>query len=899
MSHQLALGIALSSWLASGAISEGPPAPLQPETYRSQSGAWELRVDPTSRYGEGAGDHELWHGDRLVWKERHPFTFFEAAVTEDGLVAGYAYTHGWRDMPNLGSFVVASVGRDGKVAGQEITKRVSSSYLHTAADPKAQGLVLDAEHGSFVVLLHDADENRDWTEWRRYDLATCRLVRSFRPSELAQPAEEHTGTIWSARAIPGTPLIATYESVLRFDLDPTRYDARIGLVDAEGRTVWSQVLAGDLDHGDETDAWIALRDLVVERGGVIATAPAGGFSIWSPKARERIDFRAEADEAQQSWRVDELGRSAHEPPPDPPSQEPLVAALELKPLAVTQLRAPEAPDPGPIRDVQALGIDAAGRLMVLRQEEEDVRWTCLSTDEKGAVLGERSFGPLEIDLEGEIQWWPFESGRWLVTCSPWERETMAQLWWADPATGVLEPIEGLELPKVEAVASTRDGGFVALVEFEYEYNSASGLASVDRLGRLRWLHVSGPGYSGEESELLSPQDVAFTSDGLAVVVDSVRDTLQVFRGDGQWVRTQDLTATLQSEHTYPCEVLADLSGGVIVRDSANHESPLVRCDLEGRLQGRIVPRRQDGSRDPRLASDLVLAPNGCLWTHDGQRVVRLGEDGAVDVVLGSTESPEAIYSPAETFVDPLGRILVLDWRTKAVHVFDRNGTRLWLGSPQEHELLQSYGLSLAVGADGSIYIGGWGSESLRFGPAGGDPQRTDLGGSRAVFFPRGDKRLVELDGEDALAILHSSGDISSRIDRLPNRKWFGGSPSFSVASDGALVVADSDFFTLHETSTLAVYGEDGSPRSSVALPTGTPRSRLAATATWIAVGGSSSELLLVRRQEETLFRFNVAGAIAEESNWDFGFSPDGKELWMVERERLRLHRFELPSNQAR
>src|SRR5262245_35070360 len=110
MNWLVALGLALIAWPASGGIDEGPSAPLQPRSFSSASGNWELRVDPTSRFGEGPGDHELWHDGALVWKERHPFTFYDAVIAEDGTVAGYAYTNGWRDPTCEGNFVVSTVG---------------------------------------------------------------------------------------------------------------------------------------------------------------------------------------------------------------------------------------------------------------------------------------------------------------------------------------------------------------------------------------------------------------------------------------------------------------------------------------------------------------------------------------------------------------------------------------------------------------------------------------------------------------------------------------------------------------------------------------------------------------------------------------------------------------------
>ena len=76
--------------------SEGPPPTLNPKTYSSPSGEWNLKVDPSTLYGQGEGACRLTRNGVEAWSAEHAFTLWDAGVTDEGVVAGYAYTCGWR-----------------------------------------------------------------------------------------------------------------------------------------------------------------------------------------------------------------------------------------------------------------------------------------------------------------------------------------------------------------------------------------------------------------------------------------------------------------------------------------------------------------------------------------------------------------------------------------------------------------------------------------------------------------------------------------------------------------------------------------------------------------------------------------------------------------------------------
>ncbi|WP_372678725.1 hypothetical protein, partial [Desulfosarcina sp.] len=77
--------ILLSLPLAFPAAAQmAPMPPLDPETYRSASGRWELTVDPSHRDGRGESECTLVREGEVAWRLVLPFTFRYAAVTDEG-----------------------------------------------------------------------------------------------------------------------------------------------------------------------------------------------------------------------------------------------------------------------------------------------------------------------------------------------------------------------------------------------------------------------------------------------------------------------------------------------------------------------------------------------------------------------------------------------------------------------------------------------------------------------------------------------------------------------------------------------------------------------------------------------------------------------------------------------
>jgi hypothetical protein len=82
-----ALSIASFSTQAGG----GPPAILDPKTYTSPSGDYELRVASSDIRGRGEGAFVLTKSGVPVWLGDNPYPLGEAGVTETAAASGSRY----------------------------------------------------------------------------------------------------------------------------------------------------------------------------------------------------------------------------------------------------------------------------------------------------------------------------------------------------------------------------------------------------------------------------------------------------------------------------------------------------------------------------------------------------------------------------------------------------------------------------------------------------------------------------------------------------------------------------------------------------------------------------------------------------------------------------------------
>src|SRR5436190_24400555 len=110
--RSLAAAVALLALAAPAAAQRGDYA-LDPQTYRSPSGEYELFVDPSQRTGAGEASYRFTKKGAELWAGKRAWTLAEADVADDGLVAGYAYASGHRG-GNDDALTIVLFGADGQ-----------------------------------------------------------------------------------------------------------------------------------------------------------------------------------------------------------------------------------------------------------------------------------------------------------------------------------------------------------------------------------------------------------------------------------------------------------------------------------------------------------------------------------------------------------------------------------------------------------------------------------------------------------------------------------------------------------------------------------------------------------------------------------------------------------------
>jgi hypothetical protein len=331
------------------------PRVLHPRAYCSPSGQYEVLVDPSDMYGRFGASYRLTREGREVWSGRYPFTLWEAAVSDDGVVAGYAYTRGWsgysggRDDAGHGDFHVVVINREGSLCLDDVTKREHGGYPNAPPKPAASGLFLDAENDRLVIRV--ADFNRCDEAWWVFRFSTSKRLGMFEPKKLMADSARVLYTL-DARPIAGTPL--TLAHWLRTEPGPDFQDgARFTLVDQDGKPVWSLDWPGDYHVPNDENAEIRLWKELHEHGGILRSDQRGQFDLWCARGAERVSFSVNRD-AGGKWLVAERTSQPYVAPVKP-EQHP-IPIPEWRPHVLGRIMlcmAGHQPEP-PRRDAQDL-----------------------------------------------------------------------------------------------------------------------------------------------------------------------------------------------------------------------------------------------------------------------------------------------------------------------------------------------------------------------------------------------------------------------------------------------------------------------------------------------------------------------------------------------------------------
>jgi len=850
---------------------------LQPYTRASPDGSWSVAVDPDRRTGQGAANYRVTQSGKPIWSGDKPWTFREAVITDAGFAAGYADT-------SAGRFHVVILGSDGVVKLDESHARERSKVMHGSPWPWGVGVFDQPDLGRVVFCVAQPEGVSGTHEWWGFGLPNADVVLRKSPQLDSMPRNRRL----RAHAVRGTPL--TCVRVRGYEAGKS--SVHCVLLDEDLEPVWESAALDTWDAGPEPKERVQDEAHDAFTPGV----PPGTFAVALPHALVKVRFAVE--HVAGAWSAREIGREPWAPSPKPP---PLAKFGEL-PVTELELRGTfplegASTEQWALHDIQNFDFVGTDGFRVVRGDVGPAD-SLLRVDAAGRVLSEKSF-----ELPGALSdlrpayWW-IGPKAWLATQSPFGNGARALAWRIDEETGVATQLTDFDSPSVKAVAGFGDGRFVVLATEHTEFSLEQCLIAFDVEGRRQWRVARDVDGSGP-SRLFSPEDVAVTTDGRIVLVDSVRHTLQWFSLEGKIERALDLQEVWGRKPRYPDGVAADLDGGVLIRDF-NGEPPLVRMRGDDTVLAAIRPRFPNGKVVDGIMRHARVAPDGRVWATDGQRLLRLDEGGVVDLELGARLDPDLLAEPCAAAIDMQGRALIQDRATAVVHVFDGRGKRLFTCRPDPKDFTNPNVLAcLASTRDGGVVAQvSNGRKFIRFGPDGARIGEFQLPKEGSWFAPSPQSDGGYVSGAysgNGFARVDESMRPQVSFDRAPDGSWLRNAARVAVAPDSAAVVAArAGAGALENSSALLVFDtEDPAVSRTILLPEATPRTYVSAGRKWFVTWSFDGEGLLVSRTTSVRWRFRISRA-AEDRSIFMGFDPKTDELLALDPAGMRILRFALP-----
>lgn len=828
MTRSSALALALLAGGIHAQWGETRQSPFPTET-NSANGVWSLVIDSTTEWGDGAGHYRLERDGTVTWEGTLPFTLYEAAVSDTGVVAGWS----WSGTEERHEMVLAVVGPDGTVRYRDARLREKLDEvipMHTAWTYYPEPLSIDIDPtqswARFVVREFEPEDHVP--RWTLVELETGRVVATR-----VRPSDELGVFASGLRGWTSVPPLDLFLAEWRVPVDGDSAGIRVGLFDSAGRAVWR--LHRDRDHAD---AETGSPYLAAYREGsqLLEAGDDGTFAIARIATEERVLFRVDRDG--NAWGVEEIGREPLELPAtaevaaaEETNAEPDFESLPVVPLeVVARVTLGEHRGPTASLGIRNVALDDRDRAGWLRTAAGGPRTfvrmdlkTGLVDREHALELPEPSAAERipELSFNGGVLLAWLDGERWLVALSG----DYTVFFVLDADTGRLERLSDADGTTVRVVG-TRDGGFATAGGSEM---SPTVVSRFDPDGELLWQH--------QPFEHGSLEGLALLDGGRLAALGNIVDEVHFYSLAGEprgrldledvWgappTDLSQITSFEDLETHYVTQLHAD-GDGFVVTDMSS--TPTWRLSPDGTVRAEIVPRYTDGR--PVDQPEVFVDSAGKMWTTDGEAMLGLDESGVADRVYGPSEEETALEEDGGIFVDHLGRVLLRDERSAAVHAFDADGTPLFVARMATEDFEDGgfadlYGTVIQVSHDGRLWlereneVGLIGSRDYvafeRDGTRlGVFDVVTDDGVEENWFFqPNADRRWIV--NTERLYLVEGDAE-PRRYDRGPDGRWLklGWPYRAAVAPDGSLALdAESRDAGGDETDCVHLYTPEGEP----------------------------------------------------------------------------------------
>ena len=324
-------------------------------------------------------------------------------------------------------------------------------------------------------------------------------------------------------------------------------------------------------------------------------------------------------------------------------------------------------------------------------------------------------------------------------------------------------------------------------------------------------------------------------------------------------------------------------------------------DGSARIVAEFEPRYADGQTF-KIVSGVQAAPDGSLWTSDGQALLRLDANGVATTVLGLPPSSDELCEIDLLALGPDDRIHAVDARTGTVHVFAPDGRRLHACCPEPRDFdfggepMDFLGFSsLTVDEDGAVLLDG-----LLFSADGtrvGFSPSPSVDGAPRAHLRRGAEGSWFIGGKEILLVA-GDGTLVRKIKHTPDGLSIRAPGPCAVASDGSLALATGWEFSgpseFDRYADLHLFTSSGEPVCTFDLPSRIDGRPFAFDGARLAFGvgepGKPGSIMLLDTDGRELGRFTPPG---ETETWVPYFAAGGQELWLFDTE-FRIERYALP-----
>ncbi len=816
---------------------------LQPGEFASPSDEFVLFVDPSHRDGAGPASYRMRRGDEVLWERELPITLWTPSVTNDGRVAGFAYSTGYGNHIDDGILHLVVLAPSGAVLVDEQIERRGTFAMGADPVPVGARTVFVEEHD--VVLMQTADAGfGKGLPWKRFRLSTGESLGEWSPPTPVEVARRQAIGITDARCVPTTDLV-----LLRwwFWDNATKLEGDVfSLVNLAGEEVWK------LERRERPRVKPSVR------GSIRSVSPTATFTLRTPPGEKQETFRIES-RGEGEWDVALVATGAQASPrSDEPATVVPLETIHLEPLGEVAMQVPVERAEGPIRDIASFGFTDAGNVEFIRSPRTSAEGAVgdyVRLNRDGSVDFVTPISPFEpAGLNVVTSWYDGVGDEWFVLMTDWGVESGPRhVRRLNARTGESRAVHGLELPELASIRACRDGGFLVL--------GTDTLLVVGPDDRLRW-QVDGT--DPRLGSLFSPTDVTETREGLIVIVDCIADVLHVLSSDGAYLRAVDLVASWGVDPEYPSRVCTDGAGGVWVADHGQ----LRHMTLEGELLH---------TWDSDFAFEVD--PEGTIWASDGMTLSSYDESGAPAQTFGQGPSRTSLRTPVQASIDARGRVIVRDDRTSTWHVFDSGGRHLF-ACPAH----QAYGFEPEADLEGRLYVPTDHEHYLVHDASGRPLETASLRFGDVLFVPDAHRYWAVRAG--SVRLIDDAAIEIAQLDRRPDNRWWSDIRGADIAADGStFAIVDET----HTTTALAVFDPQGRGGRLIDLDGRAGWVRVCAK--WAVVGDGETGLVMVRLADGSLHRFQPPAGLAH-VEWDF--SPSGHELWGFDISRLTLHRWAMP-----